>query len=205
MALNLTLVAVAAFLIAGGVYLILERSLTRILIGIMLASNGVNTLFMAIGEPGLPALVGLVEPDEMSDPLPQAMVLTAIVITLASVAYLLSMAYRAFQLEGNDEVRDDIEDSQIRQLAELEEASESFDSIDTPDTDTSVVDDDDEHPLDPEDRTGETHDEDALGEAAEPDGSAEDAGATATDVVGSEEAATDELGTPTSDESGETR
>ncbi len=50
----------------------------------------------------------------MSDPLPQAMVLTAIVITLGVTAYLLTLAYRSFQLHGNDEVADDVEDAAIR-------------------------------------------------------------------------------------------
>ena len=46
----------------------------------------------------------------MSDPLPQAMVLTAIVITLGVAAFLLAMAYRSWQLQGHDEVQDDVED-----------------------------------------------------------------------------------------------
>ena len=44
----------------------------------------------------------------MSDPLPQAMVLTAIVITLGMTAFLLAMAYRSWQLNGHDEVQDDV-------------------------------------------------------------------------------------------------
>lgn len=51
----------------------------------------------------------------MTDPLPQAMILTAIVITLGLTAFLLAMAYRSWQLEGNDEVQDDAEDLRIVQ------------------------------------------------------------------------------------------
>src|SRR5690606_41100386 len=47
------------------------------------------------------------------DPLPQAMILTAIVITLGVTAFLLVMAYRSWQLQGNDEVQDDAEDRRI--------------------------------------------------------------------------------------------
>ena len=49
----------------------------------------------------------------MSDPLPQAMVLTAIVITFGLTAFLLAVAYRSWQLTGHDEVQDDLEDRQI--------------------------------------------------------------------------------------------
>ena len=53
----------------------------------------------------------------MSDPLPQAMVLTAIVITLGMTAFLLAMAYRSWQLHRHDEVQDDVEDRRIARLA----------------------------------------------------------------------------------------
>lgn len=128
MAVNLTLVLIASVLIASGVYLLLERSLTRILIGVLLMSNGVNLLYLvAAGPAGRAPLIGEFEPEQMSDALPMAMVLTAIVITLASTAFLLTMAYRSFQLHGHDEVQDDVEDAQIRRLADLDEASQSFD------------------------------------------------------------------------------
>ena len=50
----------------------------------------------------------------MSDPLPQALVLTAIVIALGTTAFLLAMAHRSWQLNGNDDVQDDVEDASIR-------------------------------------------------------------------------------------------
>lgn len=128
MAPSLTLVVLAGVLVAAGVYLLLERSLTRVLVGILLASNGVNLLFLIAAGPALRgAFIGVNPPELMTDPLPQAMVLTAIVITLASLAFLLTMAYRSFQLNGHDEVADDVEDAQIRRLADLDEASDSFD------------------------------------------------------------------------------
>ncbi len=136
---SLILIIVAGALVASGVYLMLERSLTRLLVGVLLASNGVNLLFLVIaGSAEGAAIIGLNEPNEMTDPLPQAMVLTSIVITLATLAFLLTMAYRSFQLNGHDEVADDIEDAQIRRLAELDEASQSYDEDDgeAPDEDT---------------------------------------------------------------------
>jgi multicomponent Na+:H+ antiporter subunit C len=115
---NLTLALVAGALVTAGVYLVLERSLTRILIGVLLASNGVNVLFLvASGAAGGAPITGVTDPQDMSDPLPQAFVLTAIVITLAVTAFLLALAYRSFQIAGDDEVSDDVEDAVIRRLA----------------------------------------------------------------------------------------
>ena len=125
---NLTLVLISGVLVAAGVYLLLERSLTRILVGVLLASNGVNVLFLvASGAAGGAPIIGVTPAEEMSDPLPQAMVLTAIVITLGVTAYLLALAYRSFQLNGHDEVADDVEDAAIRRLAEADLASDSYD------------------------------------------------------------------------------
>lgn len=126
---NLTLALIAGALVAAGVYLVLERSLTRILVGVLLASNGVNVLFLvASGAAGGAPITGVTEPQDMSDPLPQAFVLTAIVITLAVTAFLLALAYRSFQLTGNDEVSDDVEDAAIRRLAIEDETSGSYDA-----------------------------------------------------------------------------
>lgn len=127
MSANLTLAILAGMLVACGVYLLLERSLTRILLGVMLASNGVNLLFLvASGGSGGPPIIGDTPEEQMADALPEAMVLTAIVITLATAAFVLTMAYRSFQLHGNDEVADDLEDARIRELAAADEASESY-------------------------------------------------------------------------------
>jgi len=60
------------------------------------------------------------EPGDVADPLPQAMALTAIVITLALTAFLLAMAYRSWQLGGTDDVQDDVEDIRITLRAEHE-------------------------------------------------------------------------------------
>ena len=124
---NLTLIVVASTLVGTGVYLILERSLTRVLVGLVMLSNGVNLLFMvASGPAGKAPIVGTSD-GRMADPLPQALVLTAIVITLGTVAFLLAMAHRSWQLNEHDDVQDDVEDAVIRQLALADEASDSHD------------------------------------------------------------------------------
>ena len=129
MSANLTLIITIGVLFATGVPLVLERSLSRILIGVLLLGNGANLLFLvASGRAGYAPIVGTAdERSTMSDPLPQAMVLTAIVITLGMTAFLLAMSYRSWQLNRNDDVQDDVEDALIRRLAELDEASTSFD------------------------------------------------------------------------------
>ncbi|WZH51302.1 MAG: Na(+)/H(+) antiporter subunit C [Nocardioides alkalitolerans] len=128
MQVNLTLLVVVAALMGAGVYLLLERSLTRVLVGLVLISNGVNVMFLvASGRAGTSPIVGSSDPADMADPLPQALVLTAIVITLGTVAFLLAMAHRSWQLNGNDDVQDDVEDSAIRKLAIDDANSDSYD------------------------------------------------------------------------------
>ncbi|MDT9593341.1 Na(+)/H(+) antiporter subunit C [Nocardioides zeae] len=127
MQVNLTLAVVVAALVGCGVYLLLERSITRVLVGLVLLSNGVNVMFMiASGRPGTSPIVGSSDPEDMSDPLPQALVLTAIVITLGTIAFLLAMAHRSWQLNGHDDVQDDVEDAAIRKLAIDDLTSDSY-------------------------------------------------------------------------------
>lgn len=119
---SIALITLSAVLVAVGVYLILERSLSRIVLGFSSLSNGVNIAFLvAGGRAGTPPLVGTSEPEMMSDPLTQAMMLTAIVIAMSTTAFMLALAYRSWQLDGNDEVQDDIEDKRLAAMAERDE------------------------------------------------------------------------------------
>ncbi len=136
---SITLVITIVVMVAVGVYLLLERSLTRVLIGIIILSNGVNLLFLvASGAAGGAPLIGQTPVEDMSDPLPQAMVLTAIVITLGMTAFLLAMAYRSWQLNRHDEVQDDLEDRRVARRAARDEAA--FEDSDT-DVDTTLDED----------------------------------------------------------------
>ena len=83
---NLVLPVIIGGLYAAGVYLLLERSLTRILIGVLLLATAEHVVPVA-GGPAGGADHRLRHAEEMSDPLPQAMVLTAIVITLGVTAF----------------------------------------------------------------------------------------------------------------------
>ncbi len=148
---NLTLVLTAAGLIGCGVYLLLERSLSRVLIGIVMMSNGVSLAFLVAGGPaGDAPVVDGTDAAAMADPLPQAMVLTAIVITLATVAFVLAMAYRNWQLNGHDDVQDDVEDATIRRLAAQDVTSEAYGAESAELEDDS----DEEQALEAEARTG---------------------------------------------------
>ena len=124
---NLVYVVVIGVLFAAGVSMVLERSLTRVLMGMILLGNGVNLLILLGGEAGAPPIVGASD-EQMADPLPQIMILTAIVITLGMTAFLLALAYRSWAMSGHDEVQDDVEDQRIMRLAERDEGSGTDDT-----------------------------------------------------------------------------
>lgn len=166
---NIVLLVTAGIMIAAGIYLLLERSLTRILVGVVLTSNGVNMLFLVASGPAKEApIIDLVPGPDMSDALPQAMVLTAIVITLGTAAFMLTMAYRSFQLNGHDEAQDDVEDNRIIRLAEADQASQSYDE-----SEAGAVPDEDDH-LDERGVPGVVQDSEVAREARRTDDEAAD-------------------------------
>ncbi|MEU8332995.1 Na(+)/H(+) antiporter subunit C [Micromonospora sp. NPDC048839] len=137
---TLVLVLAVAVLVGCGVILLLERTLTRILLGVILLGNGVNLLILLGGRPGGAPIVGTGADERMSDPLPQAMVLTAIVITFGFTAFLLAVAYRSWYLTGDDEVPDDLEDRQIIRRAVRNEVGAVDHGGEGPDDDPEQVD-----------------------------------------------------------------
>lgn len=123
MTINATYVVLSAALYAAGVYLLLERSLTRVLLGVLVLGNATNLLLLiVIGAPGIAPFVGDGDPSEMSDPVPMALTLTAIVITFAVSAFLLALIYRSWQLGQADTVQDDHEDVALRERTVEEDA-----------------------------------------------------------------------------------
>jgi len=125
MSVNLTLLIVMGALYACGIYLILERSLTRVLLGLMLLANATNLLILATG--GYAGLAPLFTKDrpaqDYNDPLPQALILTSIVISFAVTAFMLGIIYRTWVLARQDEIQDDTEDRRVA-------ATPSFDAED---------------------------------------------------------------------------
>ena len=122
---NLTTALLIGLLYTVGTYLLLQRTLTRIVLGLGLLGHGANLLLLQAG--GAAGLVPFVSSGSdaavgrTADPLPQAMVLTAIVITFGVSAFLLAMAYRSWVLTEADEVQDDVEDRRVQQLGEADE------------------------------------------------------------------------------------
>lgn len=115
MSVNLTLLVVMGALYACGIYLILERSLTRVLLGLMLLTNATNLLILTTG--GYAGLAPFFNKDtaanEYADPLPQALILTSIVISFAVTAFMLGIIYRTWVLARQDEIQDDVEDRRV--------------------------------------------------------------------------------------------
>jgi multicomponent Na+:H+ antiporter subunit C len=118
--MTVLLAATAATLFAIGTYLVLQRKLSRIIIGLALLTHGANILLITSGRRGNPPIVGSAPDDTFSDPIPQALVLTTIVITFAVTALLLALAYRSWLLTDDDEVEDDIGDRAIAREQHLE-------------------------------------------------------------------------------------
>jgi multicomponent Na+:H+ antiporter subunit C len=105
------LVAIA-MLFGTGTYLLMNRSLTKIILGVVMLGNGINVLIVSTSSrPGEPPIVGA--DGVITDPVPQALVLTAIVIGFAIVAFMLALVWRNWTLSGDDRVEDDVEDRRL--------------------------------------------------------------------------------------------
>ena len=112
--MSVTLALTVGGLTSVGVYLITSRSLTRILLGFaMLGHAAVVALIAAGGESGDAPLADRSAVEDLSNPLPQAFALTAIVISFGLTLFLLALARRQQQLTGDDLVEDDLEDQRI--------------------------------------------------------------------------------------------
>jgi multicomponent Na+:H+ antiporter subunit C len=104
---------VFAFIIGGlyasGIYLMLRRSLVKLVIGLVLLSHGANLLIFTIGgltRAAAPIIAeGETQPaTPFADPLPQALILTAIVISFGVTAFTVVLLQRAYQAVGSDDL-----------------------------------------------------------------------------------------------------
>ena len=129
MSASLTLVVVMAVMYAAGVYVMLERSLTRVLIGFLLVGNATNLLlFLMSGRPGSsPIVSGTASDADMADPLPQVLMLTAIVINFGITALILALIYRSWWLAQLGDEGDTLTDEHADET--LEDTEESFRSV----------------------------------------------------------------------------
>jgi multicomponent Na+:H+ antiporter subunit C len=111
--MSLVLATVTAILFGCGSWLLMQRRLSRIIVGIGLLGHGANLLLITSGRSGVAPIIGTAvadDPAAIADPLPQALALTAIVITFGVTAFLLALGYRSWQITADDQVEDDVED-----------------------------------------------------------------------------------------------
>lgn len=103
------LAAIIGVLFAGATYMLLRRSMVKIIIGLALLSHGANLLMFTIGQihrGGAPIIAP--EAKELSgvfaDPVPQALILTAIVIGFGAQAFSIVLIKRVYQMVGTDDM-----------------------------------------------------------------------------------------------------
>lgn len=128
--MSVLLAFAVAVLFATGTWLLLQRRLSRIIIGIGLIGHGSNILLLTSGGPGGAApIIGSVPAADFADPLPQALALTSIVITFGVMAFLLALGYRSWRITHDDVVEDDVEDRFVaRRRGEDQIVTESEDA-----------------------------------------------------------------------------
>jgi multicomponent Na+:H+ antiporter subunit C len=156
MTTNLSLMLVVGVMAACGVYLLMERSLVRMLFGLLLVGNALNLMIIVVsGGMGNPPIMGRSSENRAADadPLAQGMVLTAIVIMMGVAAFVLALVYRLFVINrDDDDVEDDVEDVKILSgsLGTAPDRDRSDDPVTYSDTPTGDHFDDEGNPLTPE-------------------------------------------------------
>jgi multicomponent Na+:H+ antiporter subunit C len=121
--MTLFLALAVAILVGSGSYLLLKHDLIRVVVGLLLISNGANLFIMVSAlERGAAPIYPLPDDGQVSDPLVQAMTLTAIVITFGVTALLLSLIYRVYI------AHDTIDTDTLAEAEEVEELSAEIDA-----------------------------------------------------------------------------
>jgi multisubunit Na+/H+ antiporter MnhC subunit len=134
MSASITLVVLMAVLYGTGVYVMLEKSLTRILIGFLLVGNATNLLiFIMSGRAGDSPIVDGT-PEGTVDPIPQVLMLTAIVINFGVTAFILALIYRSWWLSNLGDEGDDVAASEDEDEAmEIDQAGVFHASLESDD------------------------------------------------------------------------
>ena len=106
--MELLLAVTAGVLYATGLFLMLRRRLAQVIIGLSLLSNGSNVLILAASgvTRGKPPLITetSITAAQFADPVPQSLILTAIVIGFGVLAFALVLAHRVHRSTGSDDV-----------------------------------------------------------------------------------------------------
>ncbi len=109
--MELALSLTVGLFVAVGIYLLLSRALIRMLMGVLVLGNGINLLIFTAGRlsrGGVPIVPAGLEQatGPIVNPLPQALILTAIVIGFAVFSFLLVLVYRAYQVLDCDDTNE---------------------------------------------------------------------------------------------------
>jgi multicomponent Na+:H+ antiporter subunit C len=110
--MEILLAIMTGVLYAAGIFMILRRSLVKLIIGLILLGNGANLLIFLLGRivKGKPPIIpedSKVMLDAFADPVPQALILTAIVISFGLQSFaiiLIKRAYRVVQTDDLDQI-----------------------------------------------------------------------------------------------------
>jgi multicomponent Na+:H+ antiporter subunit C len=114
---------VIAVVFASGTFLLLQRDLTRVVVGIILVSNSAALFIISSGLSRGVAPILPLEGRETSDPLVQAMALTALVIGFGVAALLLAMVYRLYTTHETVDL-EEIAGAEMREAEDLERADD---------------------------------------------------------------------------------
>ncbi|MGD8193851.1 NADH-quinone oxidoreductase subunit K [Herbiconiux sp. P18] len=155
MSASITLVVLMAVMYGAGVYVMLEKSLTRILIGFLLVGNATNLLiFIMSGRAGDSPIVDGNNADTV-DPVPQVLMLTAIVINFGVTAFILALIYRSWWLSNLGDEGDDVAASEEEDEAmEIDEAGVYHASLESDDDAVRSILDEGADTGDPDDDRG---------------------------------------------------
>lgn len=107
--MELLLVLLVGVLYSSGIFLMLRRSMVKLLLGLLLIGNGANILIFLMGglTKGKPPIIGENETtftDAYADPVPQALILTAIVISFALTAFAIILLKKVYATTGSDDL-----------------------------------------------------------------------------------------------------
>lgn len=91
------------------IYLVLRRNIVKLILGVIFLGNATNLLLFVAGgvTPGNPPFISKdssVPPADIADPLPQALILTAIVIGFAVIAFTLALTYKYYHITGTEDL-----------------------------------------------------------------------------------------------------
>ncbi|HKH76792.1 MAG TPA: sodium:proton antiporter [Rubrobacteraceae bacterium] len=121
----LALSVVIAVVFGSGTFLIMQRDLLRLVVGIVLVSNSAVLFIIAAGLSRGEVPIYPLGDGETSDPLVQAMALTALVIGSSVAALLLALVYRLYVAHDSVDM-DDISDAEMREAERLERLDDEY-------------------------------------------------------------------------------